>query len=32
MLFWNALEMFKTGGINPGQLKGVTANRNITAF
>ena len=27
-----ALEMFKTGGINPGQLKGVTANRNITAF
>ena len=27
-----ALEMYKAGGINPGQLKGVTANRNITAF
>ena len=24
--------MYKAGGINPGQLKGVTANRNITAF
>ena len=27
-----AFEMYKAGGINPGQLKGVTANRNITAF
>ena len=27
-----ALEMFNDGAINPGQLKGVTANRNITAF
>jgi O-antigen ligase/Tfp pilus assembly protein PilF len=27
-----ALEMYKAGGINPGQLKGVAANRNITAF
>jgi O-antigen ligase len=27
-----ALEMYRGGGINPGQLKGVTANRNITAF
>jgi O-antigen ligase/Tfp pilus assembly protein PilF len=27
-----ALEMYKAGGINPGVLKGVTANRNITAF
>ena len=27
-----ALEMYKAGGINSGQLKGVTANRNITAF
>jgi O-antigen ligase/Tfp pilus assembly protein PilF len=27
-----ALEMYKAGGINPDQLKGVTANRNITAF
>ena len=27
-----ALEMYKAGGINGGQLKGVTANRNITAF
>ncbi len=27
-----ALEMYKAGGINPGNLKGVTANRNITAF
>ena len=27
-----ALEMYKAGGIVPGQLKGVTANRNITAF
>jgi len=27
-----ALEMYKSGGINPGVLKGVTANRNITAF
>lgn len=27
-----ALGMYKTGGINPGALKGVTANRNITAF
>ena len=27
-----ALEMYKSGGINGGQLKGVTANRNITAF
>ena len=26
-----AFEMYKAGGINPGQLKGVTANRNITA-
>jgi O-antigen ligase/Tfp pilus assembly protein PilF len=24
--------MYKAGGINPGVLKGVTANRNITAF
>ena len=24
--------MYNSGGINPGQLKGVTANRNITAF
>ena len=27
-----ALDMYNSGGINPGQLKGVTANRNITAF
>ena len=27
-----ALEMFKAGAIIPGELKGVTANRNITAF
>jgi hypothetical protein len=27
-----ALEMYKAGAINPGVLKGVTANRNITAF
>ena len=27
-----ALEMYKADGLNPGQLKGVTANRNITAF
>jgi O-antigen ligase/Tfp pilus assembly protein PilF len=27
-----ALEMYKSGGINPGALKGVAANRNITAF
>ena len=27
-----ALEMYKAGGINGGLLKGVTANRNITAF
>jgi hypothetical protein len=27
-----ALEMYKAGGIEPGVLKGVTANRNITAF
>ncbi len=27
-----ALEMYKAGAINPGELKGVTANRNITAF
>lgn len=27
-----ALEMYKGGGIIPVQLKGVTANRNITAF
>ena len=27
-----ALEMYKAGGINGGQLKGVTANRNITSF
>lgn len=27
-----ALEMYKAGGIVGGQLKGVTANRNITAF
>ena len=27
-----ALEMYNAGGIKPGQLKGVTANRNITAF
>ena len=27
-----ALEMYKSGGINGSQLKGVTANRNITAF
>jgi len=27
-----ALEMYKAGGIKGGQLKGVTANRNITAF
>ena len=26
------LEMYKAGGINSGELKGVTANRNITAF
>ena len=24
--------MYNAGGIKPGQLKGVTANRNITAF
>ena len=27
-----ALEMYKTGVIQPGALKGLTANRNITAF
>ena len=27
-----AFEMIRAGGINSGQLKGVTANRNITAF
>ena len=27
-----ALEMYRSGTINPVQLKGVTANRNITAF
>ena len=27
-----AMEMYKSGSINPVQLKGVTANRNITAF
>ena len=27
-----ALDMYNSGGINPGQLKGVTANRIITAF
>jgi O-antigen ligase len=27
-----ALQMYKVGAINPGELKGVTANRNITAF
>jgi O-antigen ligase len=27
-----AMQMYKQGGINPGVLKGVTANRNITAF
>lgn len=27
-----AVEMYKSGSINPGDLKGVTANRNITAF
>ena len=27
-----ALEMYKSGLIIPGKLKGVTANRNITAF
>ena len=27
-----ALEMYKAGSISPGNLKGVTANRNITAF
>ena len=27
-----ALEMYKAGGISGGNLKGVTANRNITAF
>ena len=27
-----ALEMYKSGGIISGDLKGVTANRNITAF
>ena len=27
-----AMEMYKSGLINPVQLKGVTANRNITAF
>ena len=27
-----ALEMYKSGGISSGDLKGVTANRNITAF
>ena len=27
-----ALGMYKAGGISPGELKGVTANRNITAF
>ena len=27
-----ALDMYKAGAINPGELKGVTANRNITAF
>ena len=26
------MEMYKAGGINPGDLKGLTANRNITAF
>ena len=27
-----AMQMYKQGRINPGILKGVTANRNITAF
>ena len=27
-----AMEMYKLGSISPGDLKGVTANRNITAF
>ena len=27
-----ALTMYKAGGIQSGALKGVTANRNITAF
>ncbi len=27
-----AMEMYKSGSISPGNLKGVTANRNITAF
>ena len=27
-----ALEMYKASSISPGKLKGVTANRNITAF
>lgn len=27
-----AIEMFRSGSIKPGDLKGVTANRNITAF
>lgn len=27
-----AMEMYQAGSINPVQLKGVTANRNITAF
>lgn len=27
-----AMEMYKAGGIQSGNLKGVTANRNITAF
>ena len=27
-----AMQMYKSGGIIPGNLKGVTANRNITAF
>ena len=27
-----AMEMYKLGSISPGNLKGVTANRNITAF
>ena len=31
-VLYQALEMYKAGAIKPGQLKGVTANRNITAF
>ena len=31
-VLYQGVDMIKAGEINPGELKGVTANRNITAF